>query len=358
MIKKVLVLGLGKVGSLVGVLLNRQFEVVGIDKQAPHYDFPLPFPIVTGDVSDPAFLSEQISQFDAVVAALPYFLNTAVADVAAQHGVHYFDLTEDVATTTHVRKLSATAKSVMAPQCGLAPGIIGIIGADLASRFDAVRSIEMRVGALPKYPAGALGYAMTWSAAGVVNEYINDAEAIHHGKRKMVPSLQGKESIQIDGSEYEAFYTSGGLGTMCETFEGKVDRLDYKTIRYPGHCDLMNFLINELLLRNDKKRLEEILLNAKPAVDDDIVIIYAAAEGKKGKDLYRHEFCRKYGPLIIDGISWRAISWTTAASVAAVVEMVSRGKLPAAGFIKQESISLSDFLETSYGQYYNTSDNS
>lgn len=353
MIKKVLVLGLGKVGSLVGTLLNQQFEVTGVDKQAPHYSFPLSFKTETGDVSDVSYLNGLISRFDAVVSALPYFLNKAVAEVANKHGVHYFDLTEDVPTTNFIRELSKSGKSVMAPQCGLAPGYIGIIGASLAEEFNELRSIEMRVGALPKYPSGKLGYAFTWSASGVVNEYINDAEAIHNGQRKMVTSLQGKEIIQIDGGEYEAFYTSGGLGTMCETFEGKVDRLDYKTIRYPGHCDHMNFLIHELHMKNDKKLLENILQDAKPAVDEDVVIVYAAAEGKKEHGFYRNEFCKKYGPITIEGQEWRAISWTTAASIAAVVEMVSKGQLPSAGFIKQEEISLKDFLATSYGNFFN-----
>ncbi len=352
MINKVLVLGLGKVGSLVGIMLSHQFEVTGVDKQRPHYDTPLPFKVITGQVDDPAFLSEHIKQYDAVVSALPYFLNAAVARVAAQHNKHYFDLTEDVETTKGIRKLSETAKSVMAPQCGLAPGYIGVVGADLAKNFDELRSIEMRVGALPKFPSGQLGYSFNWSAAGVVNEYINGAEAIHNGQRSLVTSLQGKEVIQIDGDEYEAFYTSGGLGTMCETYEGKVDRLDYKTIRYPGHCDLMNFLIHELHLKSDKKHLEEILENAKPAVDEDVVIVYAAAEGRKEGKLFRKEFCKKYEPIEIDGVSWRAISWTTAAGIASVVELVSTKKIASTGFIKQEKIDLNDFLNTRSGRYF------
>lgn len=354
MIKKVLVLGLGKVGTLVGILLNRHFEVVGADRQQPHYDFELPFPVVTNDLSDKSFLEKTLPDYDAVVSALPYFLNSTIAALAHKHGVHYFDLTEDVPTTEFIRTLSTSGNSVMAPQCGLAPGYIGIIGASLAADFETIRSIEMRVGALPRFPSGQLGYSVTWSAAGVVNEYINDAEAIHNGQRKMVNALQGKETIQIDGQAYEAFYTSGGLGTMCETYEGRVDTLNYKTIRYPGHCDLMNFLIHELHLKNNKKQLEALLLNAKPVVDEDVVIVYAAAEGVMADGaLFRKEFCKKYGNLDIDGHNWRAISWTTAASIAAVVELVSGGHLASTGFIKQEEIPLKLFLDTSYGQLFN-----
>ena len=354
MIKKVLTLGLGKVGTLVGLLLSRQFEVTGMDKQKPHYPYELPFRIITGDVADIDVMVDVIAKYDAVVSALPYFLNKAIARIAHDQGKHYFDLTEDVPTTDYIRSLSESATSVMAPQCGLAPGIIGIIGADLAQEYEKLRSIEMRVGALPKYPNGKMGYSFTWSAAGVVNEYINDAEAIHNGVRKQVISLQGKEDIQIGGAAYEAFYTSGGLGTMCETYAGRIDKLDYKTIRYPGHCDLMNFLIHELHLKNDKVQLEKILVNAKPPVDEDVVLIYAAAEGWKNGELKRNEFCQSYGPIEIEGQTWRAISWTTAASLVAVIEMVANGSLPAKGFIKQEEIPFEALLATHTGQLFKT----
>lgn len=349
MIKKVLTLGLGKVGTLVGVLLSKQFEVTGMDKQEPHYPYKLPFKVITGDVTDVALMRKLISEHDAVVSALPYFLNKTIALLAHEEHSHYFDLTEDVATTAYIRNLSTTSEIVMAPQCGLAPGIIGVIGAHLVQNFEKIRSIEMRVGALPKYPNGKMGYSFNWSAAGVVNEYINDAEAIHDGQRKKVISLQGKEAINIQGAAYEAFYTSGGLGTMCETYEGKVDKLDYKTIRYPGHCDLMNFLIHELHLKNDKQQLEDILKNAKPEVEEDVVLIYAAAEGWKDGQLKRNEFYKSCAPIVLDGQTWRAISWTTAASLVAVIEMVAEGTLPAKGFIKQEEISFEALLNTKTG---------
>ena len=178
--RKILTLGLGKVGTLVGVLLQKKYKVTGVDKQKPHYDFDLPFKVVEGDVTDEAFLKKLIKKNDAVVSALPYFLNKKIAKLAHAHKKHYFDLTEDVPTTQYIRELSKTAKSVMAPQCGLAPGLIGIIGADLAKDFTKVRDIELRVGALPRYPNGLLAYSFTWSPAGVINEYINDAEAVSY----------------------------------------------------------------------------------------------------------------------------------------------------------------------------------
>lgn len=346
----ILVIGLGKVGSLVGTLLSNRFSVTGLDKMAPHA--ALPFPCLTADITEPGFLNKILSGYDAVVSCMPYNLNLSIAIKAYEAGIHYFDLTEDVATTTAIREMAKDSVGVMAPQCGLAPGFIGIVGSDLSKRFTKLRDIELRVGALPRYPNGLMGYSFTWSPAGVVNEYINDAEVIHNGVRKMVPSLEGIEMINIEGQEFEAFSTSGGLGTMCETFEGKLDTLNYKTIRYPGHCGLMRFLLYELILKEKRALLEQILTEAKPPVQQDVVYVYAVVEGWKGAVLEREEFYRAYHPIQIDGMHWRAISWTTAASIAAVVEMVANGNLQNKGFIKQEDIPLDAFLKTQNGKFF------
>lgn len=349
--KNILVIGMGKVGSLVGTLLAKRFVVTGLDKNNPATE--LPFEIKKGDITDRLLLQQLIPQFDAVVSCMPYNLNLAIAEIAYQYGKHYFDLTEDVPTTTAIRAMAAQgSKGVLAPQCGLAPGLIGIVGADLAKRFTKLRDIELRVGALPKYPNGLLGYSFTWSPAGVINEYINDCEVIHNGKLKLVSALDGMETINIEGNEFEAFSTSGGLGTMCETYEGKVDTLNYKTIRYPGHGKLMKFLLYELILKDRRALIEEILTEAKPPVQEDVVYVYAVVEGWKNELLEREEFYKAYSPKLIDGKHWRAISWTTAASIVAVVEMVADGKLPQAGFIKQEDIDFEAFLATQTGQFF------
>jgi saccharopine dehydrogenase-like NADP-dependent oxidoreductase len=242
----------------------------------------------------------------------------------------------------------------MVPQCGLAPGFIGIMGFDLTKAFTKVRDVELRVGALPRYPNGLLAYSFTWSSYGVLNEYLNDAEVIHNGVRKMVPSLEGTEYISIEGQEFEAFSTSGGLGTLCETLEGKVDTLNYKTMRYPGHGKLMRFLMYELIMKDDFETLERVLTNAKPPVEEDVVYVYAVVEGWKGDKIARAEYWKAFYPIEIGGHKWRAISWTTAAAIAATVEMVADHKLPQKGFIKQEDIDYKTFLETPSGKLYNS----
>jgi len=255
------------------------------------------------------------------------------------------------------RELAETADGVMAPQCGLAPGLVGIIGAHLAEQFERVRSIKLRVGALPQHPSGLLGYAFNWSPEGVVNEYLNDCEVIEEGEHKWVSPMEWVEKVYIDGHRFEAFTTSGGLGTMCETYLGRVDNLDYKSLRYPGHVELMNFFFHELLMREKRELAGEILTHAKPPVDDDVVHIYVSAEGQSEGRLMRREYVRSYYPMPIAGRTWRAIAWTTSASVAAVVEMVSRGDLPAKGFLKQELIPLAPFLATRNGGLFEAASN-
>ncbi len=293
-----------------------------------------------------------LNGFDAVVSCLPYQFNLEIATLACNLGIHYFDLTEDVPTTKAIIQMGGSATAVMAPQCGLAPGFIAIVGASLAAKLETIRSIKLRVGALPSNPTGLLSYAFNWSAEGVVNEYLNDCEVIENGQHKWVSPLEWLEKIVIDGIQLEAFTTSGGLGTMCDTYAGRVDNLDYKSIRYPGHAQLMNFYFHELLMREDRKRAGEILVHAKPPVSDDVVYIHASAEGREQGRPVREEFVRAYRPIEIAGRRWRAISWTTAASVCAVIELVSHGLLPDRGFIKQEEIDLNQFIATHNGRLY------
>lgn len=350
MIKKIAVLGLGKVGSLVATLLSSKYEVVGMDRYNPEGE--VPFSVENGDVSDDKTMREFLKDKDAVVSCLPYFLNINIAKTASDMGVHYFDLTEDVPTLNAIREMAKDSKAVLAPQCGLAPGFIGILGSGLYSQFDEVRSVKMRVGALPLHPMGQMGYSFTWSADGVINEYINDAEVIHNGERKMLASLDDVEIININGREYEAFLTSGGLGTMCETLDGKVDTLNYKTMRYPGHRDAMKLFLYDLLMKDDRETAKKILENALPLVDDDIVLVYAAVEGKINGRLQRKEFSESYRNVTIDGKDWRAISWTTACSISAVVDMVAEGKLKDSGFVKQEEIPFDMFITSHFGSMY------
>lgn len=348
---RVAVLGLGKVGWLAANLLHDAlFDVVGLDVRQPQVPTTIATRVV--DVSDADELRAHLADTDAVLSCLPYHLNRKIAELAHSLGIHYFDLTEDTATTKAILAMSETSRGVMAPQCGLAPGFVCIVGASQAAEFERCRSIRMRVGALPQHPTGLLGYAFNWSPEGVVNEYLNDCEVIEEGERKWVSSMEWRETIYVHGTQLEAFTTSGGLGTMCETFHGRVENLDYKTMRYPGHMDLMNFFFHELLMRQRRDLAGEILTNAKPAVADDVVYIHVASEGDIDGRLQRLEFVRAFYPRDVAGLRSTAIAWTTASAVVSVVELVRDGVLPPRGFLRQEDVPLDAFLATTSGRAF------
>jgi len=350
-LEKIAVLGLGKIGNLAARLLHDAgLQVVGYDLNPSSDDAP--FEVRNVELASRGVLTKEFSGVDAVLSCLPFHLNVGIATAAQAVGIHYFDLTEDVPTTDAIIELSKTSKGLMAPQCGLAPGFVGIVGASQISMFDTCRSVRMRVGALPQNPTGLMGYAFNWSPEGVVNEYLNDCEVIEEGERKMVSAMEWREKLFIDGMELEAFTTSGGLGTMCETYLGKVDNIDYKTMRYPGHVDLMNFFFHELLMRQRRDLAGEILVNAKPPVENDIVFIHVASEGEIDGKLKREEFVRAYRPVQLAGKNQTAIAWTTAGSVVAIVEMLRNGDLPSGGFLKQEDVPLGAFLKTKTGQLF------
>ncbi|MFP6835981.1 MAG: saccharopine dehydrogenase C-terminal domain-containing protein [Pseudomonadales bacterium] len=185
-IESIAVLGLGAVGELAATLLHEAgFAVTGVDTQLP--DRPLAFACTQASATVRNELAAVLSGCDAVLSCLPYHLNKDVARLACELGLFYFDLTEDVATKELILDLAKTSDKLMAPQCGLANGFVGIVGANLAENFEEIRSIKLRVGALPQHPTGLLAYSFNWSTEGVVNEYLNDCEVIEDGKHKSRP---------------------------------------------------------------------------------------------------------------------------------------------------------------------------
>jgi saccharopine dehydrogenase-like NADP-dependent oxidoreductase len=301
------------------------------------------------DVQRRAALAAFVRRCDAVVSAVPYFLNRQIAEACARARVAYFDLTEDVATTTLVRTLARETKGVtFIPQCGLAPGAINIVGGALAASLDSVRSVEMRVGALPLTASNQMKYYLSWSTAGLINEYCQVGEALHEGKRIATLPLDGVERLTIDGVEYEAFNTAGGVATMCETFAGQVGELNYKTVRYPGHRDLMKFLLQDLNLAGKQELLRQILDQEVPLTEHDVVVFYVSAVGTSGGELVQRSFVKKIRGGAVEGRNLSAIQLSTAAGVVALLELFARGAV-AKSFVRQESITFEEFLSTQWG---------
>lgn len=353
-LKNVLVLGAGKVGSTVADMVA-EYHRVPVTLADQLAGKPSSDPLIrriTLNVEDDTALAGELASHTVVINALPFFLAARVATQAARLGVHYFDLTEDVAATHAIRQLSGEATSVLMPQSGLAPGVIGMLGGHLAGHFDELYDLRLRVGALTRNATNSLRYNFTWSIDGVINEYCNACDAIVNGQLVSVQPLEGHETFTLDAEAFEAFNTSGGLGTLCETLRGKVRNLDYKTIRYPGHRDAMNFLLHDLRLIERRDLLRQVLEHAVPHSREDVVIVFASASGlREGRFEQETRVGRVFGATL-RGKERTAIELTTAAGVVGVLELLLQGKLPQRGFVGQEQAPLEEFLATRVGHYY------
>jgi saccharopine dehydrogenase-like NADP-dependent oxidoreductase len=355
--KKIVIVGAGKIGSTIAAMLAEtgDYAVTIVDRavaQLDALDLPKAVTALEMDISAEGALEKVLAGKFAVMSAAPYHLTTRIAEAAANAGVHYLDLTEDVASTRRVKELARNAKTAFIPQCGLAPGFISIVAADLAGRFDTLDSVRMRVGALPQYPSNALNYNLTWSTDGVINEYCEPCEAIVEGKLVEVPPLEEREEFSLDGVTYEAFNTSGGLGTLAETLKGKVRTLNYRTIRYPGHAAIMKALLNDLGLRHRRDVLKDIFESALPATTQDVVIVFVTVSGRKNGRLMQETYANKVYSQHVGASVRSAIQITTASGICAVLDMLADGSLPSTGFVRQEDIALDAFLANRFGRAY------
>jgi saccharopine dehydrogenase-like NADP-dependent oxidoreductase len=391
--KRVLVLGAGKVGKSVAELLlacgKGAYSVTLADRdEAPLREaeenlrrlkgsvkHAVEFSTRRADVTDPATVRQLLAGQDYVICMLPFNFVAGIAEAANELGVNYFDVTEDVETTERVREIErqGRARVALVPQCGLAPGYIAIAAYDISREFTEVHGLTLRVGALPQFPTNALHYNITWSTAGVVNEYCEPCNVMLSGHMVKVPALEGLENFSFEGIEYEAFYTSGGVGTLIETVtdEKRITEetnLAYKTIRYPGHRNLMKFLLEDLRLGAehakptksgkvfDRSLAVELLDHAIPRTEQDVVVVFINCIGIRNGRREQVNFRRAVRATSLFGRIWPAIELTTAAGVCAMVDLHHLGKLPQKGFIKQEQCSLEMFNHTLFGLAYEAPD--
>ena len=358
---RVLLLGAGKIGQAVAELLqgSGDFDVLVADASADAVERVQADAKVEGltlDADDRAALLRAMDGRQAVLSALSFKHNPLVAECCLETGASYFDLTEDVETTRAVRRTAEGAKGgqVFMPQCGLAPGFVSISANALAEQFDTIDTVRMRVGALPIFPTNALKYNLTWSTDGLINEYGNPCDAVVNGKAIDVLPLEGLEHFSLDGVDYEAFNTSGGAGTLPETYAGQVRNLDYKTVRYRGHRDLVAFLMNDLRLNSRRELLKDIFETAIPMTPQDVVLVFCTVTGTHEGRLVQRTDARKVYHGTFRDVEMSAIQVTTAASLCAVADLHREGRLPAGGFVRQEQVKLEDFLANRFGCCYQT----
>ncbi len=357
----ILIMGAGKIGSLIAFLLahSKDYQVYLADTitanpyvkrmgELPNFEYVILDAKNENDIAD--FIQQH--QITAIASSLPFYFNQHIAQVALKTNIHYFDLTEDVKTTTMIRQLARDSMRAFVPQCGLAPGFISIIANHLMKNFPQLNTVKMRVGALPINISNALQYSLTWSTDGLINEYGNHCQAIADGKLVTVMPLEGLEEIKMDGLTYEAFNTSGGIGSLVETYANKVLNLSYKTIRYPGHCSKIKFLMNDLNLNQDRDTLKRVLEHAIPKTYQDVVLVYVSVNGLQHNEFIEENYVRRFYPKHINGIAWSAIQLTTASEICAVMDLVLTTPNHYHGFLKQEDFSFADIISNRFGKYF------
>ena len=351
-----ILIGAGKIGETITHLLQTSGDyALTVADRDPARLAPMAVlgaKTVRADVGDPQALARLIDGHEYAVSAGPFHLTPVIAAAAVAGGAHYFDLTEDVESTRRVKALARDARTALVPQCGLAPGFISILAHQMTKRFDSLREVRMRVGALPVYPTNALKYNLTWSTDGLINEYCNPCEAIVDGALRETPALEELEAFSLDGVAYEAFNTSGGLGTLCETLAGRVENLDYKTVRYPGHRDIVKMLVRDLRLGMRREILKDVLEAAIPMTEQDVVLVFVTVSGTRDGRLTQESYAKKVYSAQLGSRTCSAIQITTAAGICAMVDLVREGALPDRGFVRQEDADLDRFLANRFGRHF------
>ncbi len=235
-----------------------------------------------------------IKESDAVIVALPYGFNLGFMKRSIAGGAHFCDLGGNDDVVSAQLALDADAKKagvLCVPDCGLAPGMAGILGAHLARQFDSVDELTMRVGGLPQHPVPPLNYQLVFSVGGLINEYKEKCKVLRDGQITLVDPMDEVEDLEFEGiGKLEAFTTSGGAAWLPEIFQGKINKLDYKTIRYPGHAVIIRSILklgladeNELAPGiTPRKVLETQMAKNLMGSDEDLVLVRVTTTGTVG----------------------------------------------------------------------------
>ncbi|MBN2424255.1 MAG: saccharopine dehydrogenase NADP-binding domain-containing protein [Calditrichaceae bacterium] len=282
------------------------------------------------------------------VSALPYDFNLNLTGLAIDNHCHFVDLGGNNRVVKEQFKLHDKARNAgigVVPDCGLAPGMVSVISAGLIDEFARVDHLRIRVGGLPVFPKQPLNYMLVFSVHGLINEYLEPAVFLRDGKIVTAPSLTDVEELEFPRpfGLMEAFITSGGTSTLPETYEGLIDNLDYKTIRYPGHCHIMKAMIDlgfaswELLGNCNisfREAFEAMLSRALSYQDEDVVLIRISAEGRKaGSRKFVRLQAIQYGD---KSAGLTAMMRTTAFPAAIILQMLIRNQIKERGVLKQE----------------------
>jgi lysine 6-dehydrogenase len=304
------------------------------------------------DVSDREQVVQLMRGHDAAISCVVYHHNLALAEAAIEAGVNFCDLGGNNAVVDAELALDKQARAAginIIPDCGLAPGMVSVLVAHGAERFRELEEVHIRVGGLPQSPRPPLDYQIVFSVEGLINEYVERARVIRDGRLLEIDSMTELERLSFPTpfDEMEAFQTSGGTSTLPETFLGQLRELDYKTIRYPGHCEKFRTMIDLGLasstetievdgsLVTPRRVLSEMLLRRLPAGEPDVVLIRVEFRGRltEGREgTLRYDIIDRYDERT--GLS--AMMRTTAFPASIIAQMMARGEISPKGAIPQE----------------------
>lgn len=308
--------------------------------------------VQAADVTDEAALGPLLAACDVAISAVNYWFNADLAALAVRHRCHFLDLggNNDIVAREFALDEEARAAGVaIVPDCGLAPGLAGILGYWLADGLDACASLRLRVGGLPLVPQPPMNYKIVFAVEGLINEYVEPAVVIRQGRLQTVPSLSELEPITFPEpfGELEAFQTSGGTSTLPQTLLGRVPDLDYKTIRYRGHCAQMR-LLHELGLTDPRpvrigdvsvaprKVLAHVMQRSLDLPGEDVVLVLCTAEGEQGGRALRRQVRIVDRHDTATGIS--AMMRMTGYPAAIIARMLAAGDIAARGALRQELV--------------------
>jgi lysine 6-dehydrogenase len=301
------------------------------------------------DAANYADVAALMRGHDAAISCVNYWYNVGLSRAAIETKTSFCDLGGNNYIVDDQLALDEEARAAginIIPDCGLAPGMVSVLAMHGAARFDEVEEIHIRVGGLPQDPRPPLNYQLVFSVEGLINEYIEVARVIRDGKILEVESMTEIESLAFDGfPPLEAFQTSGGTSTLPDTFLGKIRELDYKTIRYAGHCEKFGAMIDLGLCQSDeilvdgvkikpRRVLGELLQKNLPADGPDYVLVRLEFAGTKDGQTQklRYDIVDKYDPAT--GLS--AMMRTTAFPASIIAQMAARGEVLMRGATPQE----------------------
>ncbi len=345
--KKIIIVGAGRMGLSIARCLSfeSRFEIVLIDpvENAIENARRENFSVTEMDGRDSASLIRLLKDATAVVAATPGSLVATVAESAKAAGCHYIDLCEDTSVLNDVTAIAKDASSSFVPQCGLAPGYISSLVSELYREIGEKAEITVYVGVLPANKTNRLGYGNMWSIDGFITEYTKPCSIIQNGKKINIEPLSEYERITIKGSEYEAFTTSGSLDSVVDRLEGKVSSLVFKTLRFPGHLDYIQFLLKDLRLENNISQFKSLLLNGLAIVQQDQIVVGIntkyATPGSRGNQL------RCYNNFKVINFeegrhlsSSSAISLASSAHACSVIDLLCSGYSPHNGLVSHAEL--------------------